>query len=205
VLDRLFLLLAHSAPSFLSFHPIAVFSLLVPTSKFSHPFFCLFHSLSLSGISLDSLILSLLSCLFVFVPFTQLYIHPSSFCSQYFHFFTGVLVPLVVFLSLFLLSVFLFSLQNPALFPSIHVVLKFCRSLSRSHSHSIPLALFPHYVTSCTLPTLCNLAFLCSLLAPLSNIFLALSLPLLIPSIPRSLPSASISSLSCSQISSFSS
>jgi hypothetical protein len=66
--------------------------------------------LSYSLLNMDSLILSLLSCLSVFIPFTQLYIHPSSFCSQSFHFFTGKLVPLVVFLFLLLLRVlFLFS------------------------------------------------------------------------------------------------
>jgi hypothetical protein len=72
----------------------------------------------------------------VFLPFTQLYTHPFSFCSQSFHFFT--------------LSLSAYS--------------------------------------SCTLPSLCNLAFLCPFLAPLSNIFLALSLPSPVPSIPRSLP-----------------
>jgi hypothetical protein len=42
--------------------------------------------------------------------------------------------------------------------------------------------------SSYTLPSLCNLTFLCPLLAPLSNIFLALFLPLLVPSIPTFLP-----------------
>jgi hypothetical protein len=56
----------------------------------------------------------------VFVPCTQLYIHPSSFCPQSLHFFTAI--------------------------PSnIHFVLKLCRSLSHFHSQPIPLALFPHY------------------------------------------------------------
>jgi hypothetical protein len=35
----------------------------------------------------------------VFVPFTQLYIHPSSFCSKSFHFFTGIPVSLTISLS----------------------------------------------------------------------------------------------------------
>jgi hypothetical protein len=64
----------------------------------------------------------------VFVPFTQLYIHPSFFCSQSFHFFTGIPVPLVVLLFLLLLLVlFLFSpafSQYSALFSSIHFVFK---------------------------------------------------------------------------------
>jgi hypothetical protein len=67
----------------------------------------------------DSLPSFLLVC--VFVPFTQLYIHPSSFYSQSFHLFTGIPVPLVVILSFLLLLVFfLFSppfRQYPALFP----------------------------------------------------------------------------------------
>jgi hypothetical protein len=95
----------------------------------------------------DSLPSFLLIC--VFVPFTQLHIHPSSFCSQSFHFFTGIPVPLVVFLSL-LLRFFFFSpafRKYPALFSSIHFVLKLCRSLSRFHSKPISLAFFPHYVT----------------------------------------------------------
>jgi hypothetical protein len=113
-------------------------------------FFSLLHSLSLGTpefpllytlLYLDSLILSLLSCLslslsstFIHLPFalnfstSSLYfsLSPSSPCS------------------------FSFSpalRQYPALFPSIHFLFKLCRSLSRFHSQSIPLALFPHYVT----------------------------------------------------------
>jgi hypothetical protein len=44
-----------------------------------------------------------------------------------------------------------------------------------------PLSLSPY--SSCTLSSLCNLAFLCPFLASLSNIFLALSLPRLVSSI----------------------
>jgi hypothetical protein len=83
----------HSAPSFISSYPIPVFS------SFPHFFFIL-HSLSLSPAApefplsytshvvstfLDSFSSFLLAC--VFVPFTQLYIHPSYFCSQTFPFF----------------------------------------------------------------------------------------------------------------------
>jgi hypothetical protein len=92
VLDCLSLVISHSAPSFLSFHPILVFSLLLPTSKSRHhfSFFCtlslqvlrnfLCHTLLILSIVsrfFDSFPSFLLVC--VFVPFTQLYIHPSSF------------------------------------------------------------------------------------------------------------------------------
>jgi hypothetical protein len=66
VLDYLSLLIAHSARSFLSFHPIPVFSLLVPTSESRHHFSL---SCTLSPYTpccilyLDSLILALISCL----------------------------------------------------------------------------------------------------------------------------------------------
>jgi hypothetical protein len=77
-----------------------------------------------------------------FVPFTQLYIQPSSFCSQSFHFFTGIPVSLTAFLSLLLFRVFFFS---PTLFPSIHFVfclqtlpLSFPLSLSAYSSYTLP-------------------------------------------------------------------
>jgi hypothetical protein len=117
VLDCLSLLKAHSTPSFLS-----VFSLLVSTSESRHhfsfsctfsPMYSGFSSFILRVVSefLDSLPSFLLVC--VFVHFTQLYIHPSFFCSQSFHLFTGIPVPLGVFLSLSFFSVFFFfSLQH---------------------------------------------------------------------------------------------
>jgi hypothetical protein len=127
------LFIAHSAPSFLSFHPIPVFSLLVHTSKYRHHFsfspctpeFPLSYSytshiLSLVSGFFDSFPSFLLVC--VFVPFTQLYIHPSSFCSQSFHFFIGIPVSLVVFLPLSPSSVlFLFSpaFRQYSILPSI--------------------------------------------------------------------------------------
>jgi hypothetical protein len=72
------------ALSFLSSHPIHIFSLLVPTSmsctlspQILRNFPCLSYFL------LDSLILSLLSCLsWVFVPFTLLHNHPSLFATN---------------------------------------------------------------------------------------------------------------------------
>jgi hypothetical protein len=76
VLNCLSLLIAHSAPSFLSFHTIPVFS---PHFSFS----CILcHTpLILPVVSgfFDSFPSFLLGC--VFVPLTQLYIYLSSFCS----------------------------------------------------------------------------------------------------------------------------
>jgi hypothetical protein len=101
-LDYLFLFVVHSAPS-------SVFYFHIPTSESRHhfPFSCtlsrqvlrsfLCHRpLILPVVSgfFDSLPSSLIVC--VFVPFTQLYIHPSSFCFQSFHFFTSIPVLLVV-------------------------------------------------------------------------------------------------------------
>jgi hypothetical protein len=91
----IFLLIAHSAPSFLSFHPVPVFSLLVHFA-FSCTFspqvlrnFLCHTPLTLPVVSgfFNSFSSFLLVC--GFVPFTQLYMHPSSF--------TGIPIPLVVF------------------------------------------------------------------------------------------------------------
>jgi hypothetical protein len=71
--------------------PIPTFSLLVPTSKSRHhfSFSCTLSPQVLPVVSgfFDSFPSFLLVC--GFVSFTQLYIHPSSFCSQSFRFFTG--------------------------------------------------------------------------------------------------------------------
>jgi hypothetical protein len=99
-LHSVFLHVPLSSPFFLSFHPIPVFSLLVPTSRHHFPFSYTISSQILRNFlchtPLTHLVLprffdSLPSSLLVgnFVPFTQLYIHPFSFCSQSFHFFTG--------------------------------------------------------------------------------------------------------------------
>jgi hypothetical protein len=77
---------------FFSFHPIPVFSFLVPTSKSRHhfSFFCTFSPQVLRNLLCHtSLILPVVSGFFdsfpsflsvcIFVLFTQLYIHPSSF------------------------------------------------------------------------------------------------------------------------------
>jgi hypothetical protein len=76
--------------SFLSFRPIPVFSLLVPTSKSSHHFslFCTLSPQVLRNFLYHTfLILPVVSGFFdslpcvLLVPVNQLYIHPSSFCS----------------------------------------------------------------------------------------------------------------------------
>jgi hypothetical protein len=112
----------HKKYSFLSFRPIPIFCLLVPTSKSRHhfSFSCtlsplwsyLCHTPLILLLYLDSFFLACL-CL---VPFTQLYIHPFSFCSQFFHFFTGIPVSLVVilFLSLAFLLLRVLFLFSPA-------------------------------------------------------------------------------------------
>jgi hypothetical protein len=77
------LLIPHAAPSFLSFHPMPVFSLLVPTSKSRHhfPFSCTLLSsgtpefplvidLPYSLLYLDSLILSFISYFSVSLSFS---------------------------------------------------------------------------------------------------------------------------------------
>jgi hypothetical protein len=161
------LLLAHSVPSFLSFRPIPVFSLLVLTFKSliffleqplspGTPEFLSHTPRTLPVVSgfFHSLHSFLLVC--VFVPFTQVH---------------------------FLSSIFLLLL----IFPLLHWHTHF--------SGSISLSAYSAY----TLPSLCNLGFLCPLLAPLSNIFLTISLPLLVPFTPRSLPRTSTFSLSYSQ------
>jgi hypothetical protein len=170
VLDYLSLLIAHSARSFLSFHPIPVFSLLVPTSESRHHFSlsCTLSPQVLLNFLCHTLLIDTPSCILylesrffdslpyfllvdVFIPFTQLYIHSSSFCSQSFHFFTGIPVPLVVLLPL---SPCPFSFLSSI--PPVSCTLPFhpfcpqlCRSLFRFHSQPIPLTLFPHYVTWC--------------------------------------------------------
>jgi hypothetical protein len=114
-------LIAHYAPSLLNFHPIRVFSLLVPTSKsYDHfSFFCpLSPQVFRNFLCHTSLILPLVSGCFdsfpsfllfcIFIPFTQLYIHLSAFCS--FNLSTSSLA--YSFLSL-LLSVFFFSSSIP--------------------------------------------------------------------------------------------
>jgi hypothetical protein len=94
VLNCLSFLIAHPAPSFLSFHQIPVFSLLVPTSKSSHHFsfsYILSPQLLRHFLCHTPLIVPVIFGFFnsfpsfllvcVFVPFTHLYIHPSPFCS----------------------------------------------------------------------------------------------------------------------------
>jgi hypothetical protein len=77
-------------------------------------------------------------------------------------------------LSFFLFS-FLFSIPLVSCTPPFR---PFCL---QTLPCSFPFSLSAY--SSCTLSSLCNLAFPCPLLAPLSNIFLALSLPLAVRSI----------------------
>jgi hypothetical protein len=150
VLSCLSLLIAHSAPSFLSFPPILTFSLLVPTSKSRHHFsFSCTLSPQVLPVVLgffDSFPSFLLVC--GFVSFTQLYIHPSSFCSQSFRFFTGKPVSsqfhsfsspsflsstftssfffLTYFHRLFIISFISFSLCHNYQVSTYHTAFRFC-------------------------------------------------------------------------------
>jgi hypothetical protein len=208
VLNRLSLLVAHSAPSLLSFRPVPVFSL-VPTSKSPHhfSFSCTLSQVVRNFLCHIPLILPVVSGFFdsfhsfllvyVFVPFTQLYIHPFLLLSIFplLHWHTRSSGSTFLSPSSPCSCSFLFSIPSVSCTFSFHL---FC---PQTLPLSFPLSLSPY--SSYTLPSLCKLTLLCSLLAPISNIFLALSLPPLVPSIPRSLPRTSIFSLSCSQSSSF--
>jgi hypothetical protein len=132
---RLSLFIAHSAPSFLFFHSIPVFSLLVPTFQLRHhvSLSCTLSPQVLRNFLCHTpLILPVVPWFFdylpsfllvrVFVPFTHIYIHPSSFYSQSFHFFTGISVRLVVLLSLSFFSLFFFFLSS---IPSVSCTLLF--------------------------------------------------------------------------------
>jgi hypothetical protein len=150
--------MAHS--SFLSFHPVPVLSLLVPTSKSRHnfSFFCtLSPQLLRNFLCYTPLIFPVVSGFFdsfpsflfvcVFVPFTQLYIHPSSFDPQSFHFFTGIPVSLIVFLALLLFRVFFFSFQHSVNILHSSLLSIFLQTLLLS----FPLSLSSY--SSCTVPT----------------------------------------------------
>jgi hypothetical protein len=135
-----------SPPFFSLLHSLSPGTPEFPLSYTSHSPCCILY---LESRFFDSLPYFLL--VDVFDPFTQLYIHSSSFCSQSFHFFTGIPVPLVVLLPL---SPCPFSFLSSI--PSVSCTLPFhpfcpqlCRSLFRFHSQPIPLTLFPHYVTWC--------------------------------------------------------
>jgi hypothetical protein len=194
VLNCLSLLIAHSVPSFLSFHTLPVFPLLVPTSKSRHPFsfFCtlspqvlrnfLCHNLSYFLLYLDSLILSFLSCLSVSLSLSL----------------SSIFFLLLIFrlIHWHICSSGSTSLSSPCSFsflssiPSVSCTLPFHPFCLQTSQLSFPLSLSA--CSSCTLPSPWTLVFLCPLLALLSNIFLALSLPLPVPSIPISLPCPSL-------------
>jgi hypothetical protein len=115
--------------------------------------------LSYSLLYLDSLILSLLSCLPVSLSFSL------SFRSHSFHFLTGIPVPPAVLLSLLLIRVLFLSLSSTQ---SVSCTLPFRPLCPRTLPLSFPLSLSA--CSSCTFPSLCTLLFLCPLLAPISNI-----------------------------------
>jgi hypothetical protein len=206
------LLTAHPAHSFLLLHPVPVLCLLVPTSKSRHhfPFFralspqihrnILCHAPLILPVvprfsdSLPSLLLVRIS-----VPLAQLRTHPYSFRSHSFHFLTGIPVPPAVLLSLLLIRSFSFLYSTQ----SVSCTLPFRPFCPRTLPLSFPLSLSA--CSSCTLPSLCTLVFLCPLLAPISNISLALSPPPPVTSIPISLLRTSARSPPCSRTSSFSS
>jgi hypothetical protein len=141
-------LIAHPAPFFLSFHPIPVFSLLVPTSKSRHYFS--FFALSL--------ILPVISWFFDF------FLACLCFCPFHFPFALNVSTSSLAYPFLWLFS-FLFSILLVSCTPTFR---PFCL---QTLPFSFPLSLSAY--SSGTLSSLCNLAFPCPLLAPLSNIFLA--------------------------------
>jgi hypothetical protein len=148
VLDCLSLFIAHSAPSFLSFHPIPVFSLLLPTSKSRHhlSFFCTLSlprysviHLSFFPLYIDSFIFFLLSCLVLSLSLSlsSTFIHLSFALNL---FTSSLAYPFLWWY--FSLSFFSFSVFS--FFPLQH-------SVSILHSIlsilSIPLALFHHYLS----------------------------------------------------------
>jgi hypothetical protein len=158
---------------FLSFRPIPVFSLLLPTSE---------SPLSNPLLHLVSLILSLLSCLSVsfFLSLSSTFIH--------FPFALNLSTSSLSYLTLWYIS---FSPSSPCSFsflsniPSVSCSLPFHPLCPQILPLFFPISISPY--SSCTLPSLCNMAFLYPLLTPISNIFLALSLPPLVPSIPTML------------------
>jgi hypothetical protein len=151
--------------------------------------------LSYSLLYLDSLIIFLLSCLSVSLSLllSSTFIHlPLLSIFPHLHWHTrssGSISPL--------------SPSSPCSFtflssiPLVSGTLPFHSFCPQTLPLSFPRSLSAN--SSCTLPKLYNLAFLCPLLAPISNIFHALSLPSVIPSIPRPLPRTSVYSLSYPQ------
>jgi hypothetical protein len=179
VFDRLCFLAAHPTPSFFFFFcpiPILSFSLALSLPRYNGTSSAMHLSYSL--LYVDSLILSLLSCLPYFCP-SRSSPHTSA-------------------LSLSTSSPsFLYSTQT------VSCTLSFRPFCPRTLPLSFPLSF--SVSSSCSLPSLFTLVFLCPLLAPISNISLALSPPPSVPSIPRSQLRTSARSLPCSRTSSFSS
>jgi hypothetical protein len=180
-------LIAHSAPSFLSFRPIPVFSLLVATSESRHHFS---FSCTLTPEFPQSYTSHPPSYIWI-LWFSPFFLASLRFCP--FHsaqhssiFFLLLIIPLLHWHTRFSDSISL-SPSSPYFFlfsiiPLVFCTLPFHPFCVQTLPLSFPLSLWAY------LSSLCNLAFLCPLLAPLSNIFLPLSLPLLVPSIPDLCP-----------------
>jgi hypothetical protein len=136
--------------------------------------------LSYSLLYLDSLILSLLSCLSVSLSLSSALIHlPSALILST----SPLAYPfLLQYFSLSLSSLFFSFFCNTQ---TVSCTLPFRPFCPRTLPLSFPLSISA--CSSCTLPSLCTPVFLCPLLAPISNIFHAVSPPPLVPSIPRSL------------------
>jgi hypothetical protein len=154
------LLIAHPASSFLSFHPIPVFSLLIPTSEscYHFPFFC---TLSPQVLCHTFCYIWILWFFPFFVPFNQFYVPPSSLLLSIF--------PLLHWLTRFSASINLSP--SPSSFSFLSSIrsctLPFHPFCLQTLPFSFPLSLSAY--SSCTLPSLCNLAFLSPLLAPFSD------------------------------------
>jgi hypothetical protein len=195
------LFIAHPTSSFLSFYPAPVFSLLVPTSRshYNFSFFCILSPQILRNfLCHPSLILLVVSGFFdsfpsfllvcVFVPFSQLYIPPSSFCSRSFHFFTGIPVSLVVFLLRVLCLFFQYSVT--ILHSSLPSILS-----------SNLAALFPAFTLSLFFLHFLYLFFFHHSIMLLNIIILLLKAPLLFLSpIPQAHPTTFIAFLTISLI-----
>jgi hypothetical protein len=154
------LFIAHSAPSFLSFHPIPVFSLLIPTSKSRHhfSFFCtLSPQVFQNFLCHTPLILPVVSGFFDSFPSSLLIwslslSHSSSFIHLPFALNLSTSSLAYPFLSLLLLRVFFFhsfqhsvSILHSSL-PSILSPLKYFSCISSTSSCSFhPQITAPHY------------------------------------------------------------
>jgi hypothetical protein len=163
VLYCLSLLIAHFAPSFLSFQTIPVFSLLVPTSESRHDF-SLLHPLSPSTPEFP-------------LSYNLLYLDPFFLGLCPFH--SALNSSIFILLSIFpLFHWHIRSSGSNSFLPSSPCSFSFLFSIASVSStlpfHPFCLSFPPSFsaYSSCTM----FLAFFCPLLAPISNIFLGLYL-----------------------------